>query len=86
MIIENCTFEQNAGITSSNDIPYIPRHLIEKLLYHITVNQSYLSTAVLNYYNDYHLISITVRGINVCQKIHCGGPFTKHNFCEMPAY
>ena len=47
MIIENCTFEQNAGITSGNDIPYIPRHLIEKLLYHITVNQSYLSTAVL---------------------------------------
>ena len=47
MIIKNCTFEQNAGITSSNDIPYIPRHLIEKLLYHITVNQSYLSTAVL---------------------------------------
>ena len=80
MIIKNCTFEHNAGTHITDDISVIPRPLIEIALSHNGKTVIFKHCHFKNSYNDHYLISITTRGIDIYEKMHCAGPLTNVTF------
>ena len=80
MIVENCTFEQNAGTYITDDIPDIPRHLIAIALSHHSKKVIFKNCHFINNYNDYYLISISIRGNDLYEKRDCDGPLTNVTF------
>ena len=80
MIIENCTFEQNAGTCITDDLPDIPKPLIAILLLQDNKTVIFKDCHFKNNYNDHYLISVSIWGDDIYEKMHCAGPLTNVTF------
>ena len=84
IIIENCSFDHNTYVFSTEEFLYIKRPLIGIVLSHSSKSVTVKQCSFKNNYNNNHLISILIMGKKACygNLRYCVGPITNVTFVK----